>query len=150
MAKESETESHIRTEYVAAHSLEQFTVDERLAHVEAYTQQVENRLGAVERVLQGHSEKLDRVLQSLAKQSARPEYNPKDAISFVRDVLVVAGVLASIVVYISTNIMRAPTELIEHRLGMLERTVEPPARVYNPATTQVPAPVFRTIKPSER
>jgi hypothetical protein len=118
---------------MAAHVAEQFTVDERLAHVEAYTQQVENRLGAVERVLQGHSEKLDRVLQSLAKQSARPEYNPREVVSFVRDVLAVAGTLAIVVIYISTNIMRAPTELMEHRLGMLERIVDPSTHIHNSA-----------------
>jgi uncharacterized coiled-coil protein SlyX len=92
----------------------------RLVQLESHADRTEIRIGKVEQALTEHSHKLDRLLQVVTQQSAQPRYDPQQIVSFVRDVVVVGGAIASIIIYIATNIMQNPVQLLDYRISQLE------------------------------
>jgi hypothetical protein len=97
---------------------------DRLRALEAHATSTETRLTSVEKTLAMHGSKLDRIVSAVTEHTAKPQFNPREMVSFIRDVVVLAAAAGSVIVYVATNIMAGPASLLDLRLTHIEESLK--------------------------
>lgn len=94
---------------------------DRLRALETHATGTETRLTNVEKTLALHGSKLDRIMAAVTEHTAKPQFNPREMVSFIRDVVVLAAAAGSVIIYIASNIAAGPTSLLDLRLTHIEQ-----------------------------
>jgi hypothetical protein len=97
---------------------------ERLQTLEHHAQRTEVRLNSVEKTLNTHSGKLDRIVDAVTQHTAKPQFNPREMVSFIRDVVVLGAAAGSVIIYIATNIAAGPAAILDLRVTQIERRLD--------------------------
>lgn len=75
-----------------------------VAHHDARIDNLDNRMGAVEKTLAGHSTVLQEIRDVVVKQGARPSFDPRGTISIIKDgVIIFTAVCAGILYLANVN-----------------------------------------------
>lgn len=97
---------------------------DRLRTLEAHATNTETRLTSVEKTLALHGSKLDRIMSAVTEHTAKPQFNPREMVSFIRDVVVLAAAAGSVIIYIASNIAAGPASLLDLRLTHIENAMK--------------------------
>lgn len=96
----------------------------RLAKLESHATATEARLTTVERTLDVHGGKLDRIVQAVTASGARREFDPAAVVSFVKDSAILIGMMATAIIYIATNIADKPVSLLQQHQTSIEKRMD--------------------------
>ena len=94
---------------------------DRLLLLESHATATEARLTTVERTLDTHGQKLDRIVQAVTASGARREFDPAAVISFIKDTAILLALSASGIIYIATSIADKPVALLQQQHVSFER-----------------------------
>lgn len=98
--------------------------DDRLLILETHATSTEARLSMVERTLDQHGQKLDRIVSAVTASSARREFDPAAVVSFVKDAAILLGLCCTAIIYVATGISDRPVALLEQRQSQFEKRIE--------------------------
>jgi hypothetical protein len=96
----------------------------RLAKLESHATATEARLTTVERTLDIHGGKLDRIVQAVTATNARREFDPAAVVSFIKDSTILIGMMATAIIYIATNIADKPVSLLQQHQATIEKRID--------------------------
>ena len=72
-----------------------------VAHHDAQIDNLNNRVGHVEKTLSGHGMMLQEIRDAVTKQSARPTFDPRNTIGIIKDLGVVFAMVCAGILYLS-------------------------------------------------
>jgi hypothetical protein len=101
-------------------------MSDKLQTLETHQTAMDARLSGVERTLVSHTAKLDRIVDSIAAASGKPQFDPVLVISFVKDVAILFGLVCAGIIYVASNITASGNAVLSHRVQQLERLSSPP------------------------
>lgn len=94
----------------------------RLQGLEGHAATTEARLNNVERTLDNHGQKLDRIVSAVTTANAK-SFEPAAILSFVKDAAILIGLIVGGIIYVATNISATSIALLDARLERIESTV---------------------------
>ena len=93
-----------------------------VAHHDAQIDNLNNRVGHVEKTLSGHGMMLQEIRDAVTKQSARPTLDPRNTIGIIKDLGVVFAMVCAGILYLAAqNGSTAVALLQDHEKQAAER-----------------------------
>lgn len=91
--------------------------DYRFTKLEAHAIKTEGRIETIERTQVQHSAKLDQIFTAVTKAEGRPVFDIWRAVSSLRDVVLLAGSVGTLAVWLVLTLTAANTRVTEERLA---------------------------------
>lgn len=91
--------------------------DTRFSKLEAHAIKTEGRIETIERTQVQHSTKLDQIFTAVTKAEGRPVFDIWRAVSSLRDVVLLAGSVGTLAVWLVLTLTAANTRVTEERLA---------------------------------
>lgn len=96
----------------------------RLALLEDHATRTEGRLGVIERTQGEHGDKLDRIMTAVTRYDASPKFDLQKNVSMIRDLVVMASVIASLAVWLVLTLTAANDRVTELKLQQQAEKIE--------------------------